>query len=159
MANMRPAQLTRTLPTLSPHLEFKAEFNFESKTLIFALVFFFFFFLVSQEDTMIGTGTNFVDEIDCGSFFDNIDDLMEDVDSVLGPAPDCDSAFPSSLWPAHSGASLPAPEAAVFSGNGDSDFSSELPVPVSTHSIIVQSVSYLTWRQFPVSVSRDCREW
>ncbi|KAK9913230.1 hypothetical protein M0R45_037053 [Rubus argutus] len=74
-------------------------------------------------------GTSFVDEIDCGSFFDNIDDLMEDVDSVLGPAPDCDSAFPSSLWPAHSGASLPAPEAAVFSGNGDSDFSSELPVP------------------------------
>lgn len=87
-------------------------------------------------------GTSFVDEIDCGSFFDNIDDLMEDVDSVLGPAPDCDSAFPSSLWPAHSGASLPAPEAAVFSGNGDSDFSSELPVPVS-HSFIVQSVSYL----------------
>ncbi|XP_061996482.1 GATA transcription factor 8 isoform X2 [Rosa rugosa] len=76
---------------------------------------------------------NFVDEIDCGSFFDNIDDLMEDVDSVLGPAPDCNSAFPSSLslWDGHSSAAppLPPPDAAVFSGNGDSDFSSELPVP------------------------------
>ncbi|XP_050384990.1 GATA transcription factor 8-like [Argentina anserina] len=72
----------------------------------------------------------FVDEIDCGSFFDNIDDLMEDVDSILGPAPDCNSS-PFSLWPANSSAAAPLPpsDAAVFSGNGESDFSSELPVP------------------------------
>ena len=101
---------------------------------------------------------SFVDEIDCGSFFDNIDDLMEDVDSVLGPAPDCNSAY--SLWPAATSAAavpLPPTDAAVFSGNGDSDFSSELPVPVSQS---INAFLPLCLRgSLSVSVSRDCRDW
>ncbi|XP_008233316.1 PREDICTED: GATA transcription factor 8 [Prunus mume] len=79
-------------------------------------------------------GPNFIDEIDCGSFFDTIDDLLDfpndDVESGLGPASDCNAAFNNSLWPNQSG-SLPAPNDAVFSaGNSASDLSAELSVPI-----------------------------
>lgn len=78
-------------------------------------------------------GPNFMDEIDCGSFFDHIDDLLdfpaEDVDAAALPATavNCNS-FPS-IWPGESD-SLPG-SGSVFSGNTASDLSAELSVPVS----------------------------
>lgn len=81
-------------------------------------------------------GNNFVDEIDCGSFFDHIDDLLdfpvEDVEAGLPPAKGGDSAnsFPT-IWPTHS-ESLPGSDS-VFSANSNSDLSAELSVPVSIH--------------------------
>lgn len=106
-------------------------------------------------------GPNFIDEIDCGSFFDTIDDLLDfpndDVESGLGPAPDCNGAFNNSLWPNQSG-SLPAPNDAVFSaGNSASDLSAELSVPVSHTPSLSLSLSVLPWH-LAVSVSRDLRE-
>ncbi|EEF28339.1 GATA transcription factor 8 [Ricinus communis] len=88
---------------------------------------------------MIGP-TNFIDEIDCGSFFDHIDDLLDfptdDIDSCL---PDCTNAvnvngnvnsFPS-IWSTQSD-SLPGSHS-VFSSNTNnnsaSDLSAELSVP------------------------------
>lgn len=78
-------------------------------------------------------GPNFMDEIDCGSFFDHIDDLLEfpseDVSGGL-MAGDCNS-FPS-IWTTPSD-TLPGPDS-VFSGpnsNSNSDLSAELSVPVS----------------------------
>lgn len=76
-------------------------------------------------------GPNFIDEIDCGSFFDHIDDLLdfpgEDVEAGLGPHADS-NAFPS-IWTTESD-SLPGSDS-VFSGNSASDLSAELSVPVS----------------------------
>lgn len=74
-------------------------------------------------------GTNFMDEIDCGSFFDHIDDLLdfpnEDVEAGL---PNADSnSFPS-IWPTQSD-SLPGSDS-VFS-NSSTDLSTQLSVPVS----------------------------
>ncbi|KAH7547895.1 hypothetical protein ACOSQ2_033192 [Xanthoceras sorbifolium] len=72
-------------------------------------------------------GPNFMDEIDCGSFFDHIDDLLdfpnEDIDSGL-PSADCNS-FPS-IWTQSE--SLPASDS-VFSNNSSTDLSTELSVP------------------------------
>ncbi|XP_022139214.1 GATA transcription factor 8 [Momordica charantia] len=82
-------------------------------------------------------GNSFADEIDCGSFFDHIDDLLdfpvEDVDAGLPPAKGGDSAnsFPT-IWPTHS-ESLPVSDS-VFSANSNSDLSAELSVPVSIRS-------------------------
>ncbi|KAJ8759193.1 hypothetical protein K2173_004200 [Erythroxylum novogranatense] len=80
---------------------------------------------------------NFLDEIDCGSFFDHIDDLLDfpsdDVDAGLS-APDNknnnvnNGTFPS-LWSTQS-ESLPGSDS-VFSSNNNSasDLSAELSVP------------------------------
>lgn len=77
-------------------------------------------------------GPNFIDEIDCGSFFDLIDDFMdfpgEDVEGGLGPNADS-NAFPS-IWTKECD-SLPGSDS-VFSGNSASDLSAELSVPVSS---------------------------
>ncbi|KAF2295740.1 hypothetical protein GH714_033784 [Hevea brasiliensis] len=86
---------------------------------------------------MIGPA-NFIDEIDCGSFFDHIDDLLDfptdDIEACL-PGPDCTTtnnnngnanSFPS-IWSTHSD-SLPGSDS-VFSNNNGSDFSAELSVP------------------------------
>ncbi|XP_050210808.1 GATA transcription factor 8-like [Mercurialis annua] len=85
---------------------------------------------------MIGTTTdNFMDEIDCGGFFDHIDDLLDfptdDID-----LPDCtvnninanDNSFPS-FWSTQSD-SLPGSDS-VFSNSNHSasDLSAELSVP------------------------------
>ncbi|XP_062092945.1 GATA transcription factor 8 [Humulus lupulus] len=74
-------------------------------------------------------GPNFMDDIDCGSFFDHIDDLLDfpsdDVDAGLGPSTDSKS-FPS-IWSTQSN-SLPGSDS-VFSGNSASDLSAELSVP------------------------------
>lgn len=88
---------------------------------------------------MIGPA-NFMDEIDCGSFFDHIDDLLDfptdDIEACL-PAPDCTTtnnnngnanSFPS-IWSTQSD-SMPGSNS-VFSNNSGSDFSAELSVPVS----------------------------
>lgn len=84
-------------------------------------------------------GPNFMDEIDCGSFFDHIDDLLDfPVEDVDGGAPtlpsvaaaaagNCNSL--ASIWPAGSD-SFPGSDS-VFSGNSASDLSAELSVPVS----------------------------
>ncbi|RDX77441.1 GATA transcription factor 9, partial [Mucuna pruriens] len=76
---------------------------------------------------MIG---NFIDDIDCGSFFDHIDDLLEfpaedaaDT-SAAAAAPVAPSA---NFWSAESD-SLPAVNA-VFSGDAVPDLSAELSVP------------------------------
>lgn len=76
-------------------------------------------------------GPNFMDEIDCGSFFDHIDDLLEfppeDVSGGLMGG-DCNS-FPS-IW-TNASDPLPGPDS-VFSGpnsNSNSDLSAELSVP------------------------------
>ncbi|KAG7998564.1 hypothetical protein I3843_01G264100 [Carya illinoinensis] len=85
---------------------------------------------VSQENLGTMIGPNFMDEIDCGSFFDHIEDLLDfpgegvDVEAGLGST-DCNS-FPS-LWPTQS-ESLPNSES-VFSANSASDLSAELSVP------------------------------
>lgn len=79
-------------------------------------------------------GTNFMDEIDCGGFFDHIDDLDDllvdfsgdDVDAGLGPKPETTS-FPS-IWSTTQSNSLPASDS-VFSGNSASDLSAELSLP------------------------------
>lgn len=69
-----------------------------------------------------------MDEIDCGSFFDHIDDLLdfpnEDIDSGLPSAADCNS-FPS-IWTQSE--SLPSSDS-VFSNNSSTDLSTELSVP------------------------------
>ncbi|XP_027363911.1 GATA transcription factor 8-like [Abrus precatorius] len=82
-------------------------------------------------------GPNFMDEIDCGSFFDHIDDLLdfpvEDVDGAaaattlpsVAAAGNCNSL--ASIWPAESD-SFPGSDS-VFSGNSASDLSAELSVP------------------------------
>ncbi|XVE99304.1 hypothetical protein REPUB_Repub03eG0187200 [Reevesia pubescens] len=80
---------------------------------------------------MIGP-TNFIDEIDCGSFFDHIDDLLdfpyEDVEAGLSASDSAINAdaFPT-IWTTHS-ESLPASDS-VFSNNSASDLSAELSVP------------------------------
>ncbi|KAF7820139.1 GATA transcription factor 8-like [Senna tora] len=65
---------------------------------------------------------NFMDEIDCGSFFDHIDDLLdfpaEDVDAAALPATAANSnSFPTIY------------SDSVFSANSASDLSAELSVP------------------------------
>ncbi|XP_014514432.1 GATA transcription factor 8 [Vigna radiata var. radiata] len=83
-------------------------------------------------------GPNFMDEIDCGSFFDHIDDLLDfPVEEVEGGAPtlpsvaaaaaagNCNSL--ASIWPAGAD-SFPGSDS-VFSGNSASDLSAELSVP------------------------------
>ncbi|CAI8604108.1 unnamed protein product [Vicia faba] len=81
-------------------------------------------------------GPNFMDEIDCGSFFDNIDNLLDfpvdDVDataaaslSTVTSAANCNSL--ASIWPNESD-SFPGSDS-VFSGNSPSDLSVELSVP------------------------------
>lgn len=76
-------------------------------------------------------GPNFMDELDCGSFFDHIDDLLdfpnEDIEAGLTAA---DSKSFSALWPTQS-ESLPASDS-VFSNNSTTDISAELSVPVSS---------------------------
>ncbi|MBA0665196.1 hypothetical protein Goklo_005096 [Gossypium klotzschianum] len=80
---------------------------------------------------MIGP-TNFIDEIDCGSFFDHIDDLLdfpnEDVEAGFSAADSAvnAAAFPS-IWTAHP-ESFPGSDS-VFSNNSASDLSAELSVP------------------------------
>ncbi|KAJ0102298.1 hypothetical protein Patl1_06089 [Pistacia atlantica] len=73
-------------------------------------------------------GPNFMDEIDCGSFFDHIDDLLdfpnEDIEAGLAAADS--KSFPS-LWPTQSD-SLPGSDS-VFSNNSSTDLSAELSVP------------------------------
>lgn len=86
-------------------------------------------------------GTNFMEEIDCGSFFDHIDDLLEfpnDDDVEIGKSGSgsggiigCD-AFPpfwpeDSLEPDH--LSGPGSDQAFSNGNSASDLSAELSVP------------------------------
>ncbi|XP_022744744.1 GATA transcription factor 8-like [Durio zibethinus] len=80
---------------------------------------------------MIGP-TDFIDEIDCGSFFDHIDDLLdfpnEDIEpglSASGSAFNA-AAFPG-IWTAHS-ESFPASDS-VFSNNTAPDLSAELSLP------------------------------
>ncbi|XWS75153.1 hypothetical protein CRYUN_Cryun01aG0060800 [Craigia yunnanensis] len=80
---------------------------------------------------MIGP-TSFIDEIDCGSFFDHIDDLLDfpngDVEAGLSASDSAINAadFPS-IWTNHS-ESLPGSDS-VFSDNSASDLSAELSVP------------------------------
>lgn len=77
-------------------------------------------------------GSNLMDEIDCGSFFDHIDDLIEcppDNDTGLGSG-SCND-FPN-IWTNTSEDLLDSDP--IFSGrniNGASDLSAELAVPVS----------------------------
>lgn len=75
-------------------------------------------------------GSNVVDEIDCGSFFDHIDDLIDfplENENVGLSSTDCKD-FPS-IW------NDPLPDSdSLFSGshrNSASDLSAELSVPVS----------------------------
>ncbi|BAT94475.1 hypothetical protein LR48_Vigan2558s000100 [Vigna angularis] len=82
-------------------------------------------------------GPNFMDEIDCGSFFDHIDDLLDfPVEEVEGITPTLPAAAAAaagncnslaSIWPAGAD-SFPGSDS-VFSGNSASDLSAELSVP------------------------------
>lgn len=78
-------------------------------------------------------GENIADEIDCGNFFDHIDDLLdfptEDLDDAVFTTNA--AAFPP-IWSAHSDSLPPAVVDPVFSADtGDSGLSAELPAPVS----------------------------
>lgn len=82
------------------------------------------------QGTMIGP--NFMDEIDCGSFFDQIDDLLDfPADDVeAGQAnEDCNSLIPN-LWQTQP-ESLPGSDSVFSTNNSASDLSAELSVPVS----------------------------
>ncbi|KAF8043441.1 hypothetical protein BT93_A1699 [Corymbia citriodora subsp. variegata] len=74
------------------------------------------------------TGPNFIDEIDCGSFFDHIDDLLdfsnEDIEAGLPVGKP--NSLPS-MWSAQP-EPLPSSDS-VFSGNSSSSLSAELSVP------------------------------
>lgn len=77
-------------------------------------------------------GSEFVDEIDCSSFFEHMEDLVEfspENEGSCVDAVDCKD-FPS-IW----NDPLPDPNP-LFSSNSASDFSAELPVPVSTVSFV-----------------------
>ncbi|KAF5733743.1 GATA transcription factor 8-like [Tripterygium wilfordii] len=73
-------------------------------------------------------GPTFVDEIDCGSFFDHIDDLLDfpTEDDECGLPPADSNSFPS-IWSTQS-EPIPCSES-VFSNNSSSDLSVELSVP------------------------------
>lgn len=77
-------------------------------------------------------GPNFMDEIDCGSFFDHIDDFLdfsnEDIDAGLAAVDS--KSFPS-LWPTQSD-SLPASDSVFSNNSSTTDLSAELSVPVSS---------------------------
>ncbi|KAL9323924.1 hypothetical protein ACSQ67_008781 [Phaseolus vulgaris] len=88
---------------------------------------------------MIG---NFIDDIDCGSFFDQIDDLLEfpaeetaaiDTTAVAPLAP------PTNFWSAESDSFHAAN--AVFSGNTVPDLSTELSVPVRFQTLLTSHSS------------------
>ncbi|XP_030930229.1 GATA transcription factor 8-like [Quercus lobata] len=75
-------------------------------------------------------GPNFIDEIDCGSFFDQIDDLLDfPADDVeAGQAnEDCNSLIPN-LWQTQP-ESLPGSDSVFSTNNSASDLSAELSVP------------------------------
>ncbi|KAE8711970.1 hypothetical protein F3Y22_tig00110266pilonHSYRG00024 [Hibiscus syriacus] len=78
---------------------------------------------------MIGPAA-FIDEIDCGSFFDHIDDLLDfpndDVGFSASDSAVNAAAFPS-IWTAQS-ESFPGSDS-VFSNNSSSDLRAELSVP------------------------------
>lgn len=90
---------------------------------------------------MIG---NFIDDIDCGSFFDHIDDLLEfpaeetaavtDTTVVTPVAPP-----PTNFWSTESD-SLHATNT-VFSGNTVPDLSTELSVPVRFQTLLTSHSS------------------
>ncbi|KAK7279648.1 hypothetical protein RJT34_24704 [Clitoria ternatea] len=100
-------------------------------------IFSYEFSKISLVEKMVGP--NFMDEIDCGSFFDHIDDLLdfpvEDVDggaattlpssAAAAAAANCTSL--ASIWPPETD-SFPGSDS-VFSGNSASDLSAELSVP------------------------------
>ncbi|KAK7271035.1 hypothetical protein RJT34_26622 [Clitoria ternatea] len=84
-----------------------------------------YLFLQVKERNKNVMGPNVIDDIDCGSFFDHIDDLLEfpaedaavDASTTAAePVPP-----PANLWPAESDS--------VFSGNAVADLSAELSVP------------------------------
>ncbi|KAG7628523.1 GATA transcription factor 8 [Arabidopsis thaliana] len=74
-------------------------------------------------------GTSFPEDLDCGNFFDNMDDLMDfpggDIDVGFGIG-DSDS-FPT-IWTTHHD-TWPAASDPLFSSNTNSDSSPELYVP------------------------------
>lgn len=76
--------------------------------------------------------SSFMDDIDCGNFFDQIDDLIEfPPDNASGGnfvSSDDSKDFPS-MW----NDALPESDP-LFSGNAASDLSAELSVPVSISS-------------------------
>lgn len=87
-------------------------------------------------------GSNVVDEIDCGSFFDHIDDLIEfplENENVGLSSTDCKD-FPS-IW------NDPLPDSDSFFSsnqrNSASDLSAEISVPVSVLTVDTVSVCNL----------------
>lgn len=95
-------------------------------------------------------GPNFMDELDCGSFFDHIDDLLdfpvEDVDGTATTLPSAAAAAANctslaSIWPPETD-SFPGNDS-VFSGNSGSDLSAELSVPVSFQNATVSSTIFI----------------
>jgi len=88
---------------------------------------------------MIG---NFIDDIDCGSFFDHIDDLLEfpeEETAVTDTTVVTPVAPPTTFWPAESD-SLHATNT-VFSGNTVPDLSTELSVPVRFQTLLTSHSS------------------
>ncbi|KAH1059190.1 hypothetical protein GLYMA_02G073900v4 [Glycine max] len=117
-----------TIHSLITHSSNKQNLKNKKIKIKHTLSFFFPFvshshFSFSQENRkrkrkMIG---NFIDDIDCGSFFDHIDDLLEFPDDNAAPV-----APPANFWSAESD-SLPA-SYTVFSDNSVTDLSAELSV-------------------------------
>ena len=82
-------------------------------------------------------GQSFPEDIDCGNFFDNMDDILDfpgcdmDVGFNIG---DSDS-FPN-IWTNHQD-TWPAASDPLFSSNTNSDSSPELYVPVSFYTNLI----------------------
>ncbi|MED6207832.1 hypothetical protein PIB30_039380 [Stylosanthes scabra] len=81
---------------------------------------------------------NFVDDVDCGSFFDHIDDLLDfpaddaataDASLPVGAASAGNSETPASFWPSESASALPATDTAFPGGDAVTDLSAEISVP------------------------------
>ncbi|XP_025702337.1 GATA transcription factor 8 isoform X1 [Arachis hypogaea] len=95
-----------------------------------------FNFLRKITDKMIEP--NFVDDVDCGSFFDHIDDLLDfpaddaaTADASLPVAAACAGNIetPASFWSSESNSGLPATDTAFPRGDAVTDLSAEISVP------------------------------
>ena len=95
-------------------------------------------------------GQSFPEDIDCGNFFDNMDDILDfpgcdmDVGFNIGDS----GSFPN-IWTNHQD-TWPAASDPLFSSNTNSDSSPELYVPVSFYTNLISLVYIFVFPRFPI---------